>query len=130
MTRTCLGSPFSRTELPNHEVVNVDDGSSDGTPEYLATLATRHPNVRLILNPGNRGFVAAAPQGLAGTRGHVLVLLNQDLMNKARFVCITSAGLRESQAHDVVISNEPLDSRGGGKALAQFAPTPSTAPPQ
>ena len=39
MNRLCLESLFARTEWPNLEVIVVDNGSSDGTPELLAGLA-------------------------------------------------------------------------------------------
>ena len=36
------------------------------------------PDVRLITNPDNRGFPAAANQGLQAARGNNLLLLNND----------------------------------------------------
>ena len=37
------------------EVVVVNDGSRDNTAEIVRSYASRHPMVRLIENPGNRG---------------------------------------------------------------------------
>ena len=45
--RLCLESVLAGTERPC-ELIVVDNGSSDGTPAYLARLAERNPNVRLI----------------------------------------------------------------------------------
>jgi len=75
--RLCLESVLACTERPI-ELIVVDNGSSDGTPAYLARLAERNPNVRLIGNDSNRGFAAACNQGAALAAGDVLVLLNDD----------------------------------------------------
>jgi N-acetylglucosaminyl-diphospho-decaprenol L-rhamnosyltransferase len=57
------------------EVVVVDNGSRDGSPEMVAA---DFPEVRLIRNLENRGFTAANNQGLAVSRGRQLLLLNPD----------------------------------------------------
>jgi GT2 family glycosyltransferase len=75
--RLCLESVLAGTDRPC-ELVVVENGSSDGTPEYLARLAERNPNVRLIFNASNRGFAPACNQGAALAAGGVLVLLNDD----------------------------------------------------
>lgn len=78
VTRQCLQSVLTNTLYPNLEVIVVDNGSTDGTPDYLRELSAAHSSVRIILNPGNRGFAAANNQGLAAARGEYLVLLNND----------------------------------------------------
>ena len=78
MNRLCLESLFARTEWPNLEVIVVDNGSTDGTPGLLTELASRHPNLRVIALPENRGFPAACNAGLAEAGGDYLALLNND----------------------------------------------------
>lgn len=78
VNRLCLESLFARTEWPRFEVFVVDNGSTDGTPELLAELAGRHPNLRVLALPENRGFPAACNVGLARAAGDPLVLLNND----------------------------------------------------
>jgi GT2 family glycosyltransferase len=75
--RLCLESVLTCAEAPC-ELMVVDNGSSDGTPEYLDELAARNPNVWPILNPANRGFAAGCNQGAARASADVLVLLNDD----------------------------------------------------
>lgn len=60
-----------------HEVILVDDGSTDGTREWLRTLAAP---VRVILNEHNLGYAAANNRGAALARGPDLLLLNNDLV--------------------------------------------------
>lgn len=77
-TRLCLESVLANTEAPAFELIVVDNGSSDGSREYLEELAKRDARVTLLANEENAGFPAACNQGLAAARGEVLVLLNSD----------------------------------------------------
>ncbi len=79
-TRLCLESVIANTSSPRHEIIVVDNGSSDGTPTYLRRLAEHHQHVRFALNEENLGFARACNQGLALATGGVLVLLNNDTM--------------------------------------------------
>jgi len=79
LNRTCLESIATRTAWPNVELVVVDNGSTDGTREWLQSIAPGFPiPLRVIANPQNRGFAAAVNQGLAAAEGEFLCLLNND----------------------------------------------------
>ncbi|MBI5280855.1 MAG: glycosyltransferase family 2 protein [Candidatus Solibacter usitatus] len=61
------------------ELIVVDNGSTDASIETVRRFAAGAPfPVRLIANPGNRGFCAANNQGIAGARGEFVALLNND----------------------------------------------------
>jgi len=57
------------------EVIVVDNGSDDGTPERLAE---RFPWVACVALPANVGFAAGANAGLRRAAGRNVVLLNND----------------------------------------------------
>jgi GT2 family glycosyltransferase len=76
--RLCLETLLSDDTAPVTEVIVVDNGSTDGTAEYLAELARRRPSVRPVFNGTNVGFAAANNRGLSLARGSVHVLLNND----------------------------------------------------
>jgi glycosyltransferase involved in cell wall biosynthesis len=62
-----------------HEVVVVDDGSSDGTDTVAAALAGADPRVRVVTHEVNRGYGAAVRSGFAATRAEWVLLTDGDL---------------------------------------------------
>jgi len=78
LTVQCINSLLRNTTWPHYELVVVDNGSDDGTRDYLERLHQHVPWVKIILNDENRGFAAANNQGLRQADGDILVLLNND----------------------------------------------------
>lgn len=79
-TRPCLESILENTPPDRYELVVVDNGSSDGTPEYLRQLANTYGHIRLQLNSINRGFAGGNNDGLRLANGKYLVLMNNDTL--------------------------------------------------
>src|SRR5688500_15126031 len=48
---------------PDYEVIVVNDGSSDATPEIVGELARTYPHVRLVTHPTTRGYGGALQTG-------------------------------------------------------------------
>ena len=80
LTKGCLESLQRTTTHPDVELILVDNGSTDGTPAYLRSLAEKDLRVKLVLNEENRGFAAAINQGLEVSSGDYVVLLNNDIV--------------------------------------------------
>ncbi len=78
LTKLCIESVYGRTIHPNYEVILVDNGSTDRTPDYLGQINVSYPNSKVILNERNEGFARANNQGLAVASGEFIVLLNND----------------------------------------------------
>ena len=60
------------------EVVIVDDGSTDRTPELADALAAAHPEVRVV-HQENRGYGGALRTGFASSRGRLISFSDGDL---------------------------------------------------
>lgn len=59
----------ARTLTPDHEVIVVNDGSRDLTPQILDELARTYPGeVRIVHHPRNRGYGGALRSGFAAAR--------------------------------------------------------------
>lgn len=72
-TRRCMESVHEFTDVP-FELIVVDNGSTDGTLEYLEEL----PDRTLIKNKKNLGFAAANNIGIEQSKGEYVLLLNND----------------------------------------------------
>jgi Predicted glycosyltransferases len=75
LLRRCLHSILASLPACQLEIIVVDNGSTDGSPEMVRT---EFPQVHLMANPDNRGFTGANNQGLAVARGRYVLLLNPD----------------------------------------------------
>ncbi len=78
-TKKCVNSIQHHTSYP-HEIIFVDNASTDGTVEYLRNLMKEHSNYKLIENKENRGFAAGNNQGVAVASGEYVCLLNNDVL--------------------------------------------------
>jgi dolichol-phosphate mannosyltransferase len=72
-----LHQELERHEVP-HEIVVVDDGSSDATWSALDHLRTRIPQLRPVSNPGRHGFGRAVTYGFSQARGDAVVVMMAD----------------------------------------------------
>jgi glycosyltransferase involved in cell wall biosynthesis len=65
----------------SHEILVVDDGSTDQTLAILGTLCRDHPSVRALSLRRNFGKSAALATGFAECRGRFVVTLDADLQD-------------------------------------------------
>ena len=73
-TKKYVESLFKYTK--DFELIIVDNGSTDGTREYLQSLN----NVKLIFNDENIGFSKGNNQGLTIAEGEYIAFLNNDIL--------------------------------------------------
>lgn len=82
---TALESQTWGAELDDYEVVVVDDGSTDGTPDWLRSSARRFPRVRLI-EQSHGGPAEGRNRGVDHARGDVIVFIDSDLVVTSTFL--------------------------------------------
>ncbi len=84
-----------------YELIFVDDGSTDGTPEKLAAIERRDPeHARLVLLRRNYGQTAALSAALDQARGAILIPIDGDRQNDPADIPRLIAEL--DRGHDVV----------------------------
>ncbi len=72
-----------REDGRNHEVIVVDNGSTDGSVEYLAS---EFPQVRVVVLRQNLGFGEGNNAGVRAARHDIVVLLNNDMIVERGFL--------------------------------------------
>lgn len=91
------------------EVIVVDDGSTDGTAEYLRKAALECPHLRLLENQRNRGKGYSVKRGVLQSRGRYVLFTDADLSTPIqeadRFLALLQ------QDCDVVLGSRAVDPR-------------------
>lgn len=72
----CLQSLTNEIGNYNAEIIVVDNGSSDGSPELVKEM---YPKVYLIINKENLGFAKANNIGIKHSKGQYVFLINSDV---------------------------------------------------
>lgn len=112
----CLASLAAAPPSAPHEIVVVDNASSDGT---VAAVRERWPAVRVIALPENIGFAAGNNAGIRQSAGDLLLLLNSDTVVPAGALDALMARLA---AHPEAAAAGPRLVDGAGRAELSFGP--------
>src|SRR6185295_9344899 len=77
------------------EIVFVDDGSRDGTPDRVRSARERDPRVKLVLLRRNFGKAAALTAGFEHSRGGIVITMDGDLQDSPEEIPRLLAALEE-----------------------------------
>lgn len=64
-----------------YELIFVDDGSVDGSVDYLAELSTHDPSIKILRLSRNFGKEAAVTAGIDHAQGTALIVIDADLQD-------------------------------------------------
>lgn len=80
-----------------HEIVYVNDGSTDATAERVQALMPEHPNLRQIKHARSTGQSAAVRSGVRAARGAIVATLDGDGQNNPAFLPDLIAAVESGQ---------------------------------
>jgi dolichol-phosphate mannosyltransferase len=89
----------------SYELLIVDDGSDDGTPEVCSKLAGRFPLDLHVRPSSDGGLSGAVMHGFARARGEVLVVMDADLQHPPERIPALLAALNEDDDVELAIGS-------------------------
>jgi glycosyltransferase involved in cell wall biosynthesis len=81
----CLAALETQTYTGQYEVVVVDDGSTDGTVEWLSANPQLFPHLRLLIQD-HKGPAAARNLGVQSAHGDTIIFIDSDLVVLNQFI--------------------------------------------
>ena len=99
------------------EIIVIDDASSDDTEEFLRL---QFPQIRMIKNKQNRGFIYSSNKGVHEAREDIAVLLNNDVTVSNNFLDAVIPHFEDSSVFAVTfrsLGDDEKTFREGGKSM-------------
>ena len=98
----CLDSLLDQDiDQSDYEIVCVNDGSTDGSPEILAGYAQRHPNIRVVTKE-NGGLPAARNTGVDHSRGDYIWHVDSDDFVRETYFADVCRIISENPGSDLI----------------------------
>ena len=91
--KDCLDS-MRKQDCENFEVILVDNGSEDGSTDYVREV---YPEVQVIALKENTGFCTAVNTGIKVSTGSYVILLNNDTIAEPSFVSSLLKSMKRHQ---------------------------------
>src|SRR5207244_5074564 len=96
----------------SHEVIFIDDGSTDGTTDLLRKTANENPKMKVLFFSRNFGHQAAITAGLDFASGEAVAVMDADLQDPPELLPEMVALLE--QGYDIV-SAQRMSRSGEGR---------------
>lgn len=85
------------------EIIIIDDGSTDGTIEYVNSLSQKYKNIKLVARGRKMGLGSAVIDGLKVASGNLIAVMDGDLQHPPEI--LKDLYEKISQGYDVVVAS-------------------------
>jgi GT2 family glycosyltransferase len=123
LLQECLERASIAAKKIDHEIIIVDNGSTDGSIEMVRSSL---PSIHLIENTENLGFAKAVNQGIKASSGELVVLVNSDIFMSSNSLVQLVKHLDENP-EVAAVGPQLVDRNGHLQYSAGFAPSPLSA---
>lgn len=126
----CLDSLLAQ-DMCDYEIICVNDGSTDGSAEILASYARNHANL-LVLHQPNSGVAAARNTGLAAAQGRYIWFVDSDDLIRENVLSLLARTLEETDCDQLEIGGYQFqdtlseEEKALGGALPDNVPGPGS----
>jgi dolichol-phosphate mannosyltransferase len=107
MVNTILAA-LKTNNLPNHEIILVDDNSPDDTKKVCQSLVKQNPVFRPIFRISERGLATAIKKGITEATGDILVILDADMSHDPVLIPLLVNEISKNGS-DIVIASRFID---------------------
>ena len=114
-----IESVFSSLPGYRHEIIVVDNASTDGTANILRRIAGGNPRVKVIVNARNFGHIRSPFHGLMQAQGAAVIYMSSDLQDPPELIPKFIAEW-ESGARAVIAVKDSSDEGGVISALRKL----------
>jgi dolichol-phosphate mannosyltransferase len=101
-----------------HELIIVDDESTDGTADLAKQIASRRPDVRCIRRVGRRGLASAVVEGMSASAAPFVAVIDADHQHDESILPRMLAAAREGA--EIVVASRFLDEDGAQGAYSSL----------
>ena len=84
--KRCINSILRFSDNSSTEIIAVDNGSTDGTAEWLEEMQRQHENVRVLHCDHQLGEAQAKNIGLCLSRGRIIVMMDTSIEATGQFL--------------------------------------------
>ncbi len=77
---------LTQQQITDYEIIFVDDGSNDGTPEILKSLSSEDPKIKVVTFSRNFGHQVAITAGINFSQSNAVVIIDADLQDPPELI--------------------------------------------